>query len=157
VIDISDENSAGHLLFLEMTLQTECVVSLVQHSLIDRAMGRVADETAFAHCFMLKHEWTALRGVTLHTGVVRAQEGDPATDKRLLQTGTAAFNRFASVRVVAVGTAHLAFQDRMMVGQLKLSAQVLVTLKTRFGRFPWIDDFALIAAGRNVQASRTVT
>jgi hypothetical protein len=75
----------------------------------------------------------------------------------LLQTGTATFDRFAPVRVVAVGTAHLALEDRMMVGQLKLSAQVLVALETRFRRSPRIDDLALIASGGDVEASRTVT
>ena len=122
MVSIPDENVSGNFLLLEMAFQTERRVAFVEHSLIDRAMRRVADETAFAHRLMLKHEWTALRGVTLHTSVVCAHESDPAADKRLLQTGAAAFDRFAFVRVVAVRTAHLAFQNRMMVRQLKLSA-----------------------------------
>ncbi len=72
MIDISDKDATGNSLFLEVTLQTKCLVALVQHSLIDRTMWRVADQTTFAHRFVLENEWTALRGVTLHAGIVRA-------------------------------------------------------------------------------------
>ena len=109
MIDVSNKDPAGDLLFLEMTLQTEGVVSLVQHALIDRAMGRVADETTFAHRLVFENERTTLRGVTLHTGVIRAQKCDSAADKGLLQTGTATFDCFALVRVVAVRATHFAF------------------------------------------------
>ena len=39
VIDVSDENVPGYFLLLEMTLDTKRRVTLVQQSLIDRAMG----------------------------------------------------------------------------------------------------------------------
>lgn len=38
VIGVPDKNSAVGFLFLEMTLQTKRLISLVQHSGIDRAM-----------------------------------------------------------------------------------------------------------------------
>jgi hypothetical protein len=39
VIDIPNENVPGYFLLLEMTLDTKRRVTLVQQSLIDRAMG----------------------------------------------------------------------------------------------------------------------
>ena len=82
MIDICDEDSAGNALLLEMTLQAECVVTLVQHSLIDGAMGRMADDTTLAHRLMLKNKRTALRGVTLEAGVVSGHEcGSTALDR----------------------------------------------------------------------------
>lgn len=38
MIDVADENSAGNFLFLEMAFETEGVVSLIEHPLVDRSM-----------------------------------------------------------------------------------------------------------------------
>ena len=78
VIDVSDKDSASNALFLEMTLQAESVVTLVQHSLIDRAMWRMADDATLTHCFMLKDKRTALCRMTLETGVIGVHERGPA-------------------------------------------------------------------------------
>ena len=69
----------------------------------------MADDAAFTHRFVLINERTALRGVTLHAGIIHAQERDPAADNRLVQTRAAAFDRFALVRIVTIRTTHLAF------------------------------------------------
>ena len=42
MIDISNKDSSGNALLLEMALQAERVVTLVQHSLVDRAVRRMA-------------------------------------------------------------------------------------------------------------------
>ena len=102
VIDIPNENSARNFLLLEMAFQAERLIALVQHSLVDRAVRRMANDAAFANRFVLVNEWTALRSVTLHAGVIHTHEGDPAADDRLVQTSAAAFNRLALVRIVAI-------------------------------------------------------
>ena len=38
VVDVSNENVPGYFLFLEMALQTECRVTFVKQSLVDRAV-----------------------------------------------------------------------------------------------------------------------
>jgi hypothetical protein len=48
VIDVAYENVAGNFLLLEVTLQTESIVTLIQHALIDGAVRRMADHTSFA-------------------------------------------------------------------------------------------------------------
>ena len=78
MVDISDPNCAGARLLLEMALQTERLVSFVQHSLIHRSVWRMADDATLADSFVLINEWPALRGMTLHAGVVHAQKGEPA-------------------------------------------------------------------------------
>ncbi len=84
MIGICEEDSAGRALLLEMTLQAESVVALVQHSLIDGAVWRMADETTLAHRLVFKNKRTALRGVTLEAGVVSGQEGGSTALDRLV-------------------------------------------------------------------------
>lgn len=113
MIDISDKDSSGNALLLEMALQAERVVALVQHSLIDGAVRRVADDATLANCFVLENKWTALRRMTLETRVISIHEGDPSALDRLVHARSAALDRVSFVRVVAIGTAHFPFQHRM--------------------------------------------
>jgi hypothetical protein len=78
VIGVADKNMARNLLFLEMTFQTQGLIALVKQSLINRAVRRMTDNTAFPYRFMLVDEWSALRRVTLKTGVVPAEKCEPA-------------------------------------------------------------------------------
>ena len=117
----------------------------------------MANDAAFADRFVLVNERTALRGVTLHAGVIHAQKRDPTADDRLLQTRPAALDRLALVRIVAIGTTHFAFHHRMVMRKLKLCPERGVTLKTGVGRFAWIDDRVSSAAALYVQTPRSVT
>ena len=116
MIDICDKDSARRALLLEMALQAERVVALVQHSLIDRAVRRMADDATLADCFVLKDKWTALRCMTLETRVISTHERDSTALDRLVQARSAALNRHSLMRIVAIGTAHLPFQHRMPMG-----------------------------------------
>ena len=84
MIDISDKDSSGNALLLEMALQAERVVALVQHSLIDGAVRRMAGDATLANCFVLIDKWTPLRRMTLETRVISVHEREPATLDRLL-------------------------------------------------------------------------
>ena len=110
----------------------------------------MADKAAFTHRFVLINEGTALCGVTLHAGVVRAHKREAAAFDMLLHAGAAAFNRFAFVRIVTIRTTHFAFQNRMVMGQFELRAQGGVALETGVGRFAGIDDRTGTAAGGDV-------
>ena len=106
---------------------------------------------------MLKNKRAALRDVTLETGFVLTKEQRSAAFDLLRQTCVAAFNRAADVRIMAVRTTDFAFQNRMVVRQFELRADFKVTLETSLGRTPRIHDLALVASGRDVKTSRTVT
>ena len=90
-------------------------------------------EATLTHGLMLKNEWSTLRSVALRAGFVLAQESKAAGFKRLLNISPAAFDRHSHVRIVAIGTAHFSFQDRMTMRQLEACPHVKVTLETRFG------------------------
>jgi hypothetical protein len=99
---------------------------------------------------------TALRGMTLEAGIVSAKERDATTVDRLRHIGGGAFDRQPDMRVVAIGTTDFAFQHRVMMRQLELSADFEVTLEAGLRIFARIDDRACAAAGGNVFTTRTV-
>lgn len=72
VVRVADKNSSIRSLFLEVTFEAEGGAAGDQHALIDRTVGRVAGDATLADRFVFENEWTALRGVTLETGVVLA-------------------------------------------------------------------------------------
>src|SRR5881392_1498397 len=134
-----------------MALQTKRRVALVQQSLVDRSVRRMANGAPLPHCFVLVHEWAALLCVTLEAGFVSAQESETASFKRLLNVRWRAFGRDAFVRFMTIAAAHFAFQHRMMMRQLECRANFQVTLETGFRRLSWIYDSASAAAGLDVQ------
>lgn len=106
---------------------------------------------------MLKYKWTALRDVALKTGFVLTEKERASAFDFLRKTCPASLNRAADVRVVTVGAAHLVFQNRVVMRQLKLRAHFQVALETGVRRSPRIDDLAFVATGRDVQTSGAVT
>jgi len=157
VIDVADENLARCSLLLEMALQAERLIAGDQETLVDRAMRRVADDTALAQSFVLVNKWAALHGVTLETSVILIKEGDSTAFERLVHVGSAAFNRHTDMRVMTITTTHPAFEHWMMMRKLKLSPHFQVTLETCLGRLPRVDNGMCRAATFDVQTARSVT
>lgn len=93
----------------------------------------MATDTAFAQRFVLENKWAALGGVALKTGFVLSEKGDAATPDRLRQTGPAAFDCAAGVRIVTIGATHFPFEHRMAVRQLESRAHFEVALETSGG------------------------
>ena len=106
---------------------------------------------------MLEDEWPALRGVTLKTGVVLAQESHASTLESLLKICAATFDRHPDVRIVAIHATYFAFQYRMMMRQLESCAHFQVALEARFRISPWINNRASPTAGLHVQTPGAVT
>jgi len=157
VINVVDKDMARDFLFLEMALQAQRLVALRKHPLIDGTVRRMAGHAAFAQGLVLENERSTLRGMTLETGFVLTEQRDPAALEGLRKTGASAFDGAADVRVMAIRAANLPFEDRVMMRQLELRADLQVTLKTGLGRTAGIDDRARAAAARDVQTSGTVT
>jgi hypothetical protein len=150
VIDISNENVPRYFLLLEMALQTQSRVTFGQQSLVDGSVGCMADHTTLTHRLVFIYKWAALLRVTLETGFVSGHESKAGLE-RLLNICRGALGRDPFVRLMAIAAAHLAFEYRMMMWQLKRCADFQVTLETSVRRLSWIDDRASAAAGLNVQ------
>ena len=90
----------------------------------------MANGATLAHCLMLIHKRAALLCVALEAGFVSGQESKAAGRKLLLNVCGCALGRDPFVRFMAIAAAHLAFQHRMMMRQLKRCPNVQVTLET---------------------------
>jgi len=133
VIGVSNEDMPGLFLFLKMAFQAKRLISLVQHPLVDRAVGRMAHHTALTHRLVLVNKGAPLSGVALEASFVSAQESKAAAFERLLHICPAAFDRHPDMRIMAIGTTHFPFQHRMMMWKLKTRPHLEVTLETGFG------------------------
>ena len=157
VIRIANQDPARRGLLLEMALQAQRGIAFREHALIDRAVRRMAGSAALFGSFVVEDKRTALREVALETGSVLAQEGDAATFNILDETRAAAFDDIALVRVMAIGTAHLAFRHRMMMRELEAGANISVALEAGIRIATWIDNAHMSAPGLHMQAGRTLT
>ena len=117
----------------------------------------MADEAPLPHRLVLIHKRAALLCMTFEAGFVSAHKSKAAGSELLLHICRGALRRDPLVRFMAIAAAHLSFEHRMMMRQLKRSANVQVTLETGVRRLSRIDDRALSAAGLNVQTPGTVT
>lgn len=146
----ADKNLSGRtrLRRLRVTTQTKIRIRLRQHLAVDRAMGIMARGTPFAHRFMLEHERTRLFPMALRAALIQLRHREP----------TGRLENVSAMRVVALHTIHPAFDDRMMLGQIKFAVSGQVALETGFGIFAGIDDeLSFAAAGRDVFAAGPVT
>jgi hypothetical protein len=75
----------------------------------------MADRTTLTHCLVLVDKRAALCGVALKAGFVSAQESKAAPFEHLLNICLRSFNSDPGMRIMAISTAHFAFQHRMMV------------------------------------------
>ena len=79
----------------------------------------MANDATLTHCLVLIDKWAALLRVTLEAGFVSAQERKAAGFELLLNICRRALDRDPFVRFMAIAAAHLAFEHRMMMRQLR--------------------------------------
>ena len=156
MIDVSNKNVSGCFLLLKMAFDAKRRVALIQETLVDGAVRRMADGATLAQRFMLVDKRAALLRVTLEAGLVFAQERKTAGFEFLLNICRRALDRDAFVHFMTIRAAHFAFQHRMMVRQLERRANFQVTLETGFRRLSWIYDGAGASARFDVQTPGTV-
>ena len=130
MIDVSNKNVSGCFLLLEMAFDAKRRVALIQETLVDGTVGRMADDASLAQRFMLVDKRAALLRVTLEAGLVFAQERKTAGFEFLLNICRRALDRDAFVHLMTIGAAHLAFEHRMMMRQCERGANFEVTLET---------------------------
>ena len=117
----------------------------------------MADDAPLTDRLVLIHKWAALLCVTFEACFVSGHERKAAGSELLLNVCWRALSRDPLVRLMAIAAAHLAFQHRVMMRQLKRCANVEVALETGVRRLSWIDDRASAATGLNVQTPGPVT
>jgi len=111
----------------------------------------MASGATLTHCLVFIDKRPALLRVTFEAGFVSAQESKATGSELLLNVCRSTLDRDPFVRFMAITAAHLAFQHRMMMRQLKCCANVQVTLETGVRRFSRVDDRARSAASLDVQ------
>src|SRR5882757_2297432 len=116
----------------------------------------MTNDTTLTHCLVLINKRAALLCVTLEAGFVSAQESKAAGLELLLNVCRGALGRDPFVRFMAIGAAHLALWNRMVMRQRERCAHFQVTLETGVRRLSRIDDRARTAASFDVQTPRTV-
>ena len=116
----------------------------------------MADSAPLTHRLVLIDKWAALLCVTLEAGFVSAQKSKAAGSELLLNICRGAARRDPLVRFMAIAATHLAFQDGMMMRQLKRCANIQVTLETGVRRLARIDDGTSAAASLDVQTPGSV-
>ena len=90
----------------------------------------MADHAPLTHRLVLIHKWAALLCVTFKAGFVSAHKSKAAGSELLLNVCRRALRRDPLVRFMAIAAAHLAFQHRVMMRQLKGCANVQVAPET---------------------------
>ena len=131
-------------LLLEMTLNTEIVVSLRQHFGIHRPMWIVANGATLPDGFMFEHEGSALRDVTFTAGIPFGGEQ------------CATMDRISFVRIVAITATDFPLDDRMMRRQVKLAAFIKMALETSLRILSRVDDGIAGAAAFRMNAPRAM-
>jgi hypothetical protein len=116
----------------------------------------MASNASLTHCLVLIDERAPLLCVTLEAGFVSSHESKAAGSELLLNIGGGSLNRDSFVRFMAIAAAHLAFEHRMMMRQLKRCTNVQVTLETSVRRFSRVDDRAPSPASLYVQTPRAM-
>ena len=129
VVDVSNENVPRYFLLLEMAFDAKRRVALIQETLVDGTVRRMANDASLAQRFMLVDKRAALLRVTLEAGLVFAQERKPTGFEFLLDICRRTFNGDAFVYFMTIRAAHLAFEYRMMMRQCECCANFQVTLK----------------------------
>ena len=130
-----------------MTFDTQGMIPRSQHLIVDRTVNFMAGLTAFTHRQMLDHKWTALLLVALEAGFIHVGHRS---------SGPGSCGR--TVRIVAIGAGHMAFQHGMVMREIELGFLFHVAGETHFGVLTGIDNLNTFATARfHVKARGPVT
>jgi len=151
MVPATDENASGSAWprHLGMATQTQICIRLGEHFSVDGPVGIMADRAAFPQGGVFINERPGLFPVALGAGFIQPRHGQ----------STRRFHNVHAVRVVALNAIHFPFQHRMMLGKVKFSLHLQMTLETRLRILARVDDKlvqAAPAAQGNVFAARTV-
>lgn len=149
VVHVADVNvTGGNIRALHLCVAAQAEVGIVfdEHFLVDGTMRTVANGAPFAQRLMFKNERPGLGLMTLGAALILPRHRQPARR----------FEDVATVGIVAIHAIHVAFDDRVMMGQIEFRLNVEMALETRFRIFAGVNDELRRAAGTDVFAARAV-
>ena len=126
----ADVNISAPGLDLGVAFQAKVRVVLDQQFSIDRAVRAMTNGAAFAHGFVLENKGTRLFPMTLGATFILPRHRQAA----------GRFENIRPVRIVTLHAIHFAFENRMVMRELKLGVRFEMALKTGGGILPGIDD-----------------
>ena len=140
---------SGRPRHLGMATETQVGIRLGEHPGVDGTVRVVADRAAFAQGRVFKNKWPGLFPMALGARFIQPRHGQSARRFHDVQT----------MRVVALDTVHFSLKHRMMLGKMKFSLRLQMTLEAGLRVLARIDDEFVQtapAAPGDVFAARTV-
>jgi hypothetical protein len=141
----TDQNSSTGRLLLEMAPEAKIGIARDEHFLIYRSVHRVTGGATFSNGFVFKDKRSCLGSMAFPAGLMFGQQG-----------GAAPCDCRSLMGVMTIATTHLAFNNRVMVRQIKLAALIQVTFEADFWRFSRIDNGIRRATALIVNATRSM-
>ncbi len=108
-------------------------------------MNLMAGGASFARGLMLEDKRASLSGMALRASFILRSQGSSAP-----------LHGRSFVRIVAVGTTHFSFQNRMMRREIELASFINMALEACLGRFTRIDDRVMSSTRFMVNAARSM-
>src|SRR5277367_826913 len=138
VIYVADEKITRRPWFLHLGVAAKAHVGIAhdQHLRVDGTVRTVATGATFAHGCMFEYDGLGLFPMALGAIFVLAPQHQSARWLHDIHT----------VRVVALDAIHFAFEDKMVLGQMKFRLDVRMALKTSGGILAGVDDEVLASA-----------
>ena len=149
MVCVSNEYVAGwNIRALRLGMATETKVGIIVHQqlFIDGTVGVMTNRAAFAQRLVLKDKWPCLRLVTVRTTLILPRHCQASLR----------FEDVSAVGIVAIHAIHIAFNHRMMLGQIEFSLRVEMALETGRRIFSRIDNEAGRASAPDMFAARTM-
>ena len=147
MIRVADVNGLAGCLDLCVAAHAKIRITVDEHFLVDRTVRSMTGDAAFAHRLVFKNKRARLVAMALGAAFIMPRHGQPARR----------FENIAAMGIVALPAIHVAFDDRVMLGQIKFRVDVEMTLKTGRRILARVDDEPDAAAGLDVFAARPVT
>lgn len=136
VILLADEHLPVGGRQLGVAAQAEVRAAVGEQGPVDRAVGLMAGNAAFLEGFVHEHEGARLFLVAAGAGFIQPRHREPARR----------FHEVAAVRIVAVHTAHAAFEEGMTVRQVEVGMDLDVAAETSLRIAPGIEDELPVSA-----------
>lgn len=150
VIGVADIEMAGRnigALILRVAAEAEIGIVGHQHLAVDGAVRGVANGAAFAEGAVLKNNGPGLLVMARGAGLILSRHRQSACR----------FKNVAAMRIVAIHTVYMAFDDGVMVRQMQLCFDVQMAGEAGFRLFTRVDDESCRAARFRMSAAGTMT
>ena len=133
---------------LRMAPQAQVGIGIDEQFAIDRAMRVVTSDATFAQSFVLEYHGPGLFAVALRAAFVHSRHGQPS----------GRFENIAAVGIVALHAIHMAFNYRMVLGQVEFRVDFEMTLKAGGGILAGIHNkFSPTASRLDMKAAWPMT